>query len=284
MQERFSEDLRRLAEEAFELADQTCGSCKNFHMLWPYLRLAGASGGRAGVPLINSVLKTLLSNQGRKILIAGCADTGLLALVARAATANTEITVLDRCKTPIELCRRFANRWALAIEALHQDLTELAIRSKFDVVFAHMLLHFLPADRQLDVLSRLRHALQPDGRLVIAFRTSPPVTGACAPEPEHGRDRSLRLIEQLERLNIPLPASCEAFRRCAEAHFEERRARAGSRVNRADVGKLIAMASFEIEDLTPIDSGMSEPFYQLDAKIGSQRFLVVARPNRASLA
>jgi len=45
MQERFSEDLRRLAEEAFELADQTCGSCKNFHMLWPYLRLAGASGG-----------------------------------------------------------------------------------------------------------------------------------------------------------------------------------------------------------------------------------------------
>jgi len=44
------------------------------------------------------------------------------------------------------------------------------------------------------------------------------------------------------------------------------------------------MASFEIEDLTPIDSGMSEPFYQLDAKIGSQRFLVVARPNRASLA
>src|SRR5215472_6117076 len=38
------------------------------------------------------------------ILIAGAADTGLLALVARATSSDAEITVLDRCDTPLEMC------------------------------------------------------------------------------------------------------------------------------------------------------------------------------------
>ena len=73
---RFTEDLRQLAVELFDLAGQLCTSCKNFHTLWPYHRLAQAAGGDVDVPLVQSVLTRLLSQNDRRILIAGSADFG----------------------------------------------------------------------------------------------------------------------------------------------------------------------------------------------------------------
>lgn len=273
---RFSEDLEQLALEAFELAQQRCGSCKNFHMLWPYLRLAGASGGDVGAPLIHSVLSRLLSQSGQKILIAGCADTGLLAVVARAANSDTNITVLDRCETPLELCRRFARRWALPTQIVHLDLTELTAQASFDVVFVHMLLQFIPANRQLDVLSRMRRSLRPDGRLVLVFRTSARIEGDFLPEYRHGY--ALQLIKQLKVRNIPLPEPHETFRRRVEVYSEQRRGWEGAHSTRAEVEQLIKAAGFAIENITQIEAVMSEPFRQFGARIGLQRFLAVVRP------
>jgi hypothetical protein len=104
---RFNEDLRQLAAEAYNLARRQCGSCINFHLLWPYLRLAKASGGDVDEPLFRGALTRLLSGCNQKVLIAGAADTGLLAVVARAADSCSEIIIVDRCDTPLELCRRF---------------------------------------------------------------------------------------------------------------------------------------------------------------------------------
>jgi len=274
---RFNEDLPRLAEEASELAGRLCGSCQNFHLLWPYHRLAKASGGDVGAPLIHSVLGGLLSQRGRRILIAGCADTGLLAVVARSTNSEPHITVLDRCETPLELCRRFALNWSLPIQTIHLDLTELATESSFDVVFAHMLLQFIPATHHLDVLSRMRRALRPDGRLVLAFRASPRIEASLAPEYQRGY--ATGLMEELEKRNIPLPESREAFRRRVELYFEERRAREGANNTRAEVEQLINAAGFAIENVVSIDADMSEPFRHFCAKIGLQRFLAVAKPN-----
>ena len=122
---RFSEDLRQLAAEAPNLASCFCGDCQNFHFLWPYLRLAGASGGDVGAAQVHASLTSLLSAGGQSILIAGAADSGLLSVVARAAGSDTEIVIIDRCRTPLELCRRFAAQWSLPVETLHRDLIEL---------------------------------------------------------------------------------------------------------------------------------------------------------------
>jgi SAM-dependent methyltransferase len=271
---RFSEDLPQLAVEAFEAADRFCDSCKNFHVLWPYHRLAKASGGDVGAPLIHTVLSQLLSQRGRRILIAGCADSGLLAVVARAANSDTDITVLDRCETPLELCRRFAHRWSLPIQVLHQDLRELTAPPSFDVVFAHMVLQFIPADRCLDVLARMRRSLRPGGRLVLAFRASPRIEEKFVPE--YARRYALDLIDQLEAGNIALPEPREDFRRRLEAYFEERRAREGTHTSRAEVEQLIKAAGLAIDQLMPIDADMSQPFHQFCATIRLQRFVAVA--------
>lgn len=150
--ERFSEDLRQLAGEAWEVAGRLCGACRNLHVLWPYQRLAGSPG--RDVAVVEPALRRLLSASGRKVLIAGCADSGLLALVARTANPATAITVVDRCETPLELCRRFARRWDFTVDTDHLDLTELSATSSFDVVFAHELLQHIPADRRVDTLGR----------------------------------------------------------------------------------------------------------------------------------
>ena len=271
----FTEDLPRLAAEAADLARRLCGPCQNFHLLWPYLRLARASGASVGEPLIHAALNHLLSGSGRKILIAGAADTGLLAVVARAVSSGTGIVVLDRCETPLELCRRFATRWSLPIETLQADLTQLSVVSTFDVVFAHALLQFIPADRRVDALSRLRRSLRPDGRLVILFRTSARIEGNLLPQYREAYPK--HLIEKLEHMNIALPEPREEFRRRVEVYSEERRAREGAHTSRADVERLIEAAGFAIESVTVIEASPSAPFKQFAAKLSKQRFLAVAK-------
>ena len=273
---RSAEDLSQLAAEAFELAHSLCGSCENYHSLWTYQRIAGASGGDVAAPLVHVVLGRLLSVRDRKILIAGSADTGLLAVVVRAAHPNSRVVVVDRCETPLELCRRFAKRAALAVETLRLNLADLKAESAFDVVFAHSLLQYIRADHRLEALSRMRRALQPDGRLVLVFRTSDRIEGKLLPE--YREAYSTRLIEQLEAVNIQLPEPREAFRRRIEIYAEERRAREGVHASREEVEQLIEAAGFAIQDVMPIEASQSDPFRTLAAKISKQRFLMIAAP------
>ena len=242
-------------------------------MLWPFQRLAGSPG--KDVAVIDPVLNRLLSATDRSVLIAGCADTGLLALVARTANPASAITVVDRCETPLELCRRFADRWAIAVDTRRLDLTELEARPSFDVVFAHELLQHIPAGRRVDALSRMRHSMRVDGRLVLVFHTSKRIDGDLVTE--YRQHFPQNLIERLEANGIKLPEPREAFRRRAEAYSDEWRAREGALGSRAEVEELIAAAGFDIEELAPIQVDWPKQFRELAAKVNKQRFLAVAR-------
>jgi SAM-dependent methyltransferase len=227
------------------------------------LALAGSPG--QDVAFVHPVLNRLLSSQGRRVLIAGCADTGLLALIARAANSDTAITVVDR----------FAHRWAIPVNTVQLDLTQLAAKSDFDVVFAHELLQHIPASGRVDALSRMRRSMRADGRLVLVFHTSNSVEGNVVAEyrqrfPQH-------LIEQLEANDVKLPEPREAFRRRAQAYADEWRAREGALGSRADVEGLVRAAGFDMEEVTPMRIERPEPFRQLVAKVNKQRFLAVAR-------
>jgi len=199
-----------------------------------------------------------------------------LAIVASAAGTSPEITVVDRCETPLELCRHFADRWSLPVETLLIDRMELDIRAAVDIVVAHSLLQFIPADRRLDVLSRLRRSLRQGGCLLIVFRTSARIEGSLLRE--YRESYSKNLLEKLEEMNIPLPEGREDFRRRVDEYSEERRMREGAHQNCTDVEQLIEDAGFAIEELNPIEATLSAPFRQFNTKIDKQRFLIVAKP------
>lgn len=119
-QEADIERLGEIAAEAYAVAGRFCGSCRNLHALWLYIRLSRSSTGleRSG-SVLETALRAFITEHLRKILIAGAADTGLLSLVLRAADDfDVDVTVLDVCASPLELCSRLAGQWSIPVRTV----------------------------------------------------------------------------------------------------------------------------------------------------------------------
>jgi hypothetical protein len=81
----YSEPLRELAAEAYEISGRLCGACGDLRALWPYIRLSRASTGvEAQESRLQTELRRCFARGLRDVLIAGSQDAGLLALVAHA--------------------------------------------------------------------------------------------------------------------------------------------------------------------------------------------------------
>src|SRR5262249_23235340 len=152
--------------------------------------------------------------------------SGLLATVARAgAGLRPDITVIDRCQTPLELCRRFAAQWSLPVHAKRMDLTELDLED-FDVIYANSVLQFIPAERRVDVLARMKRALRPGGHLVCVFNAGGRIEGAVVPEYRGGYAEWL--LAELERSGIALPDTRETIRRRTNDYTHDLQTREGA--------------------------------------------------------
>ena len=179
----------------------TCaGDCRDLHALWPYARLTRASTGvEQSQSGLEAQLRTFFDLGLRNVLIAGAADSALLAHVARSgARHEIKIVVLDICDTPLELSRRFATQWALPVETMKQDLFNLDLAHRFDVVLMHGTLNFIAADGHAQVLRRLHRAMRPGGRLLLLFNTSRPP--AADPAVESRAEYADFILSELRRL------------------------------------------------------------------------------------
>jgi SAM-dependent methyltransferase len=273
-----TEDLAQLAATQHALADRLCGTCRNFHALWPYRRVARLCGAaEAGGSAIESTLAEAFKGGRRKVLIAGAADSGLLALTARAgAPYDVDIVVLDRCRTPLEACRQFAQRWSLRADVLHDDLTNLAVIAGFDVVFANSIVQFIAPERRVDFLSRLCRALRPDGRLVNVFNVSAPVVGEVLPEYRIGY--SGWVLAELDRRGIPPPEPREAFARRLDEYAREFESREGTFNSPEQFFALHERAGFVVASCVETGMDLALPWQQFVAKLGKRRYIMVAEP------
>ena len=277
----FDEDLPLLAAESFELSKSLCRTCGQVHALWPYIRLARASTGvEPPSSYLQSLLTALIADGRRRLLVAGAADTGLLALVTRVdAGRSADIVVLDRCETPLALCRRWAARVPHPIVTLHQDLRDLNEAQLFDLVLVHGTLHFIAAPERPDVLARLRRSLAPGGRLVLLFNTSAPVVGDLA---RHGRDGYADwVLDELKRIGVTLPEPHDAFRTRLISHAQERENREGAFAVPEDVDALLANAGFTLQKRVEVGTPTTGAVQQFLAKIRKRRFLIIAAPHAA---
>jgi SAM-dependent methyltransferase len=273
------EDLPRIAAEGFELADRLCRGCGQLHALWPYIRLARATsaGLEDASSQLQSVLSGLIAGGRRHVLVAGSADTGLLALVARAGAGHPlDIVVLDRCETPLELCRRLARRWSLPITTWHEDLNGLDRPAMFDIVLVYGTLHFIAPDRRAEVLARMRRALRPDGRLVLRVNASRRIEGDLT---EEGRDGYADWVpEELSSIGVPLPEPLEAFRERLRLHAISREHREGAFSTPEDIHALLARAGLVTSEWLELGVKLSAPVQEFVAKTGKRRFLAIAEP------
>jgi SAM-dependent methyltransferase len=278
------EDLPAMAAQAYALADRHCSHCRNFHALWPYRRLARmCSAAESGAPVIERTLRTLLSPGGRRVLIAAAADTGLLATVARAgAGLAPDITVVDRCETPLELNRQFAARWSLPLQTRRLDLADLDLQGfdpqRFDVIYANEILQHFAKDQRLDLLARMRRALRPGGHLVCVFHTGSRIEGDVVSQYRAGY--AAWLLTELERSGVPLPDSPDRFQERANDCASGLETREGAFGEPETVDALMNEAGFRIQDRVPFAVPLSETYQSFFAKLGKRRFVTVAQSPR----
>ncbi len=240
-----AEDLSALAEYEFRVAQESCIDCNEYHALFTYTRLVGVNKSLAPDAEIAASLLAKVSPPNARILIAGAADAGMLALAARAtAKQNPTITVADRCATPLAVCRRYGEMKNIHVPTFKVDLNEKSLAGPFDVGFTHNVLLFVPEDRRVDFLANLGRSLGPGGTLVLINRPR-----------QHKRadDGSLKFgnfateVEKgLAAHGIPLPEEGARFRRRLEAAAAAERARAHVTLTLEQIEESLAAAGFRI--------------------------------------
>jgi SAM-dependent methyltransferase len=280
----YTERLGDLAAQAYELSSRLCGSCRDLHALWPYIRLSRSSTGIEDEgSKLELTLRKLMAGGLRRVLIAGSQDTGLLALVARAGADNgVNIVVLDICESPLELCRRLAGQWSMQIETLRQDLLELEVQQQFDLVLLHGTLHFIAADGRLNVLTRVQRALRSDGRLVLLFNTSKPSTGEI--DDNFNDDYAKAVLSELKRLHISLPDNEAVICERLSAHSRQRLLREGAFAKPDDAKLLLETAGFNVISCSQVDVKLATPVRNFASQISKRRFMTIAEPKHASLS
>jgi SAM-dependent methyltransferase len=275
-QEADIERLGEIAAEAYAVAGRFCGSCRNLHALWPYIRLSRSSTGlEHNGSVLETALRAFIGEGLRKILIAGAADTGLLSLVLRAADDfEVDVTVLDVCPSPLELCRRLAGQWSIPVRTVKQDLADLDERQEFDLVLVHGTLHFIAGEKRLNVLARIQQGLRPNGRLVLLFNTSRPST--IRTDDKFHVDYAESVVNELRQLAVPLPDSESEFIRRLSDHSRQRQEREGAFANPGDAEQLLETAGFEIIGCSEVETTHSAQMFT--AHISKHRFMAIAEP------
>jgi len=178
----FSPSLIPAAREAYDLAHRHCpnaigGDCTWYHSAWLYLRALGvvkSAGGHA------TFLHDQLTAMGRKrgaqrVLVSGAADdaTVLIAIAAfRDASTPLDLTLIDRCETPLALSRWSAGHAESSLQTYHTDVLGFEARP-FDVIIANSFLAFVHETARPQLFARWSTLLEPGGTLLLTNRLRP---------------------------------------------------------------------------------------------------------------
>lgn len=110
-------------------------SCYWFHGAYQYLRtLDLVSTPELHYDFYSREISTSLNSKPKNILICGTADHTILKYVAEAVVQNSPystVTVLDICKTPLEVCSRFAKTIGFPIIVQHSDATKTKCKDNY---------------------------------------------------------------------------------------------------------------------------------------------------------
>ena len=217
-----AEELVDLAAYGFRVACETCLQCRDYHAVWGYERLARVKGNgfESERDILGILFRDYTPQRGR-IMIAGAADAGLLALIAQEARyREPRITVVDRCVTPLSICRRFAASHDLKIATAQQDLASGPFTPSHTLALAHNVLLHMPVPQWSEFLRNTRLSLDRGGVLVLVQRVkaSTPSANLRPPPAEYAE----RTLTELSARNIALPEAEARFRRRLEDYSESK--------------------------------------------------------------
>jgi len=232
-----TEPLQISAPLAGQLAPTLCHTdpvshqnCSWNHGLWQYLRLLGlltTPSHHAGF-LREAFGHVAAGAVPPRILISGTADYSMLAHVLAIFGEHNitpDITVVDRCETPLYLNRWYADRLSRSISTHCADILDYQTGHGFDMVCSHSFLgQFDPSGRE-QLAAKWQSLLRPGGLAVTVNRVRPAWSkttvgfseeqaGAFADEVLR-KAQSMRAIIDVEPLQLAEEARVYAARQSA---------------------------------------------------------------------
>jgi SAM-dependent methyltransferase len=233
-------------------APQSADSCLWYHRVWQYLRLLDIiTSIRTNTPFLLGTLQRLAPSHPR-VLISGSADYGMLAHLRQAYGARPlDVTMLDRCATPVAVNQWYATRYGMTMTPVCGDALAVETDRPFDLVCTHNFVgRFDPASRQR-LIDRWHAVLRPGGVVVTTQRVRPGERGHHASYSEAAAAAlAARVVEAAKAydgpLGVPLDelgdAACQyalrkgAYAITSAAEVVDAFERAGFEVNLADEG------------------------------------------------
>lgn len=200
-----------------------CGPCAPYHGLWPWLRLLGLAATPHRHAAFYDAWLVPPADAGAdggatRVLVCGAADEVMVTIVLDAydrTGRSAAVTVVDRCPTPIALCRAYASEADLDIDAAVTDLFSYEPGLPFDVLCTHSLLSILAAEERGDAVARWRSWLKPGGRVVTVAR----VADRPAPLPDPGAFAAV-VREQAARMLAPMGVDPDELAEAALRYVE----------------------------------------------------------------
>jgi SAM-dependent methyltransferase len=172
------EPLIDSAPISFAAAPKTCAaddgtghSCAWYHGLIQYLRLLDV----VEAPTANSdfLLRNFraLASAGdyTRVLVSGSADYSTAAHVLagyRQVDAEPEISVIDRCETPLMINRWYGKQERAAITTESAALLDYVPAEPFDVVTTHCFLGYFTHEERPRAIAKWADCLRPGGKVV----------------------------------------------------------------------------------------------------------------------
>lgn len=271
---------RGLAPELCTPDAEGGGSCAWYHGFWPYLRLLdyGSSPALHKTFYLDG-LAPLASTPSARVLISGAADFAMLEVAREALAAGPhtpQFTVVDRCETPLALCRWFAEQAGFAVETRVADmLTFNPARSDparsdpgpgdlaegFDAIVTHSFLSSFPAEARPALARRWFALLRPGGRLLTINRVRGRDAAAAVPfSAQEAKTFVARLLDDLEGYRDQLDCAPAEIAALGEAYLSRKRSFPVR--TREELAALFEDAGFTLEcfaDLEDANPGESRP-------------------------
>jgi len=262
----FSPTLIPAAHVACDLAHRHCanaigGDCTWYHSAWLYLRALGvvkSAGGHAA--FLHDQLTAVARNRGaQRVLVSGAADdaTVLIAIGAfRDASTPLDLTLIDRCETPLALSRWSAGHAESSLQTHHTDVLGFEARP-FDVIIANSFLAFVHETHRPGLFARWSALLEPGGVLLLTNRLRPGAAAAGVGFTAQQADRffaeaAAQATQHRAQLGID-PAVLERM-----AHEYARRLRGFPLGTVEELETLLANAGFSIAEIDVAVAGAKD--------------------------
>ena len=162
-------------DRVYELATDVCEDCAWYHGFWPLIRALGFGT----VPedhaefYCEGAREAVRAGSINRVLVCGAADASMPLLMHRifqSLGSSPEITVLDRCKTPLTLCRAAFGGEAISLKTLHSAVLDAQVTRPFDLIVTHSFLGYFSEGERQALLARWARWLRPRGRVLTVNR------------------------------------------------------------------------------------------------------------------